>query len=64
MATEKILITHSFEVGQSSHLVQMFRIAVAKGIYVPNINFVRIGTRELLRRILMDVEAIIEKKRY
>ena len=40
----------SFEVGQSYHLVPMFLggIAVANGILVPNTNFVRLGTRELL----------------
>ena len=50
MATEKTLITHSSEVGQSWYLVQMLlgRIAVAKGILVPNINFVWLGMRQLL----------------
>ena len=50
MATEETLITYSSEVGQSQFLVQMFfgRIPVAKEILVPNMNFVRLGTRELL----------------
>ena len=51
MATEKALITHSSEVGESWCLVQMFigRIGVAKGIFVPNMKFVRLGTRVLFR---------------
>ena len=49
MATEKILITHSSELEQRQYLEQMFlgSIAVAKGIIVSSINFVRFGTREL-----------------
>ena len=48
MATGKTLITHSFEVGKSKYLVEMFlgRVAVAKRIFMPNINFVRLGIRE------------------
>ena len=48
MATRKTLITHSFEVGKSKYLVQMFlgRVAVAKRILMPNINFVRLRIRE------------------
>ena len=48
MATGKTLITHSFEVGKSKYLVQMFlgRVAVAKRIFMLNINFVRLGIKE------------------
>ena len=50
MAAEETLISHSSEVRQNLYLVQIFLggIAVAKGIFVPNMKFVRLGTRELL----------------
>ena len=51
MATEKTLITHLSKVGQSQYLLKMFlgRIAVAKGILVPNMNFARTWDERVIK---------------
>ena len=51
MATEETLIAHySSEVRQTKYLVQRLpgKLSVVKGILVPNMNFVRLGTSKLL----------------